>query len=208
AVPLGVITAAPEADEADRIKVDDYPADVPTVVPVRQSVLACLYWTYQDGKQQTSMTVADRLVLPSGQQPVRLAQFDGGGEHLDYVFLPTGRGASVRGVVPDQPEGTGTIFLVTDLGTKFGVPSTPDASSLQLATALGLGNSKPAPEAILRLLPRGAALDPNAVRTYDSVPVPVPERAGAELLRPEPGGQPPPEPEPTEDNGTGQEGGG
>jgi len=204
AVPLGMITEAPEASDADKIKIDDYPADVPTVVPVRQSVLACMYWIYQDGKQQTSITVGDRLVLPSGQQPVKLAQSDGTGEHLDYAFLPTGRGASVRGVVPDQPAGTGTIYLVTDLGVKFGVPAVPGASSLQLATALGLGDFKPAPEAILRLLPKGAALDPNAVRVFDAVPVPA--GAGAELPAPTPGAQP--LPTPTEDGGTGQEGGG
>jgi len=202
AVPLGVITAAPQAAPADKIKVDDYPADVPTIVPVQRSVLACLYWTFRDHKQETAITVADRLVLPRGQQPVKLAQADGIGEHLDYVFLPAGRGASVRGVVPDQPEGTGTIYLVTDLGTKFGVPSMPqqNVSSLQLATALGLGNFQPAPEAILRLLPKGAALDPNAVRTYDSVP--VPEGAGGQLPQPEPGGQPLPAPQPGGNDGT------
>lgn len=204
AVPLGVITEAPEAADKDKIKIADYPADVPTVVPVRQSVLACLFWTFRDGKQETAITVADRLVLPSNQQPVKLAQHDGSGEHLDFVFLPTGRGASVRGVVPDQPAGTGTIYLVTDLGTKFGVPSIPGASSVQLATALGLGNFKPAPEAILRLLPKGAALDPNAVRTFDSVPVPA--DAGADLPPPQ-SGQPVPPPEPSEDDGTTQEGG-
>ena len=207
-VALGRITAVPEAAPQDRIKTDDYPADVPTVVPVGTSVLACLYWTFQDGRQQTSITVGDRLVLPSGQQPVELAQFDGRGEHLDYVFLPTGRGAAVRGVVPDQPDGTGTIYLVTDLGTKYGVPAVPGASSLQLANALGLGNFKPAPEAILRLLPKGAALDPNAVRVFDAVP--VPSGAGAELPAPAPGGQqPPPSPDPAEEgDGTEQEGGG
>ena len=115
----------------------------------------------------------------------------------------------MRGVVPDQPEGTGTIYLVTDLGTKFGVPSIAGASSLQLATALGLGNFKPAPESILRLLPNGAALDPNAVRTFDSVP--VQEGAGALLPQPEPGGQPSPAPyagDGSGEGGTTQEDGG
>jgi len=188
AVPLGVIAEAPEAAEADRINVTDYPADVPTVLPVRQSVLACLHWQYRNGEQETTITVADRLTLPEGQRPVRLAQADGGaGENLDHFFLPPGKGASVRGVTPRQPANTGTIYLVTDLGTKYGVPSTTGATSLQLATALGLGSFQPAPEAILRLLPSGAALDPNAVRTYDSVP--LPPGAGVELPAPQPAGQ-------------------
>jgi type VII secretion protein EccB len=185
-VPLGVITAAPEAAQADRIKIDDYPPDVPTIVPVTRSVVACLYWSFDNGEQRTAITVADQVVLPDRQAPVKLAQADGGGEHLDYVYLPPGRGASVRAVVPGQPEGTGTIYLVTDLGTKYGVPSTTGATSLQLATALGLGNFKPAPEAILRLLPNGAALDPNAVRRFDAVP--VAKDAGVELPQPKPGG--------------------
>jgi type VII secretion protein EccB len=205
AVPLGVITAAPEAATADKINVGDYPADVPTVVSVRRSVLACLYWTFREHKQETAITVADGLVLPKGQQPVQLAQADGTGEHLDYVFLPTGRGASVRGVVPDQPEGTGTIYLVTDLGTKFGVPSIPpDTTSVQLAAALGLGNFQPAPEAILRLLPNGAALDPNALRRYDAVP--VQDGAGAAVPQPGPGGQPQPAPQSGAEDGTGDGG--
>ena len=205
AVPLGVITAAPEAATVDKINVGDYPADVPTVVPVRRSVLACLYWTFREHKQETAITVADGLVLPKGQRPVQLAQADGTGEHLDYVFLPTGRGASVRGVVPDQPEGTGTIYLVTDLGTKFGVPSIPpDTTSVQLAAALGLGNFQPAPEAILRLLPNGAALDPNALRRYDAVP--VQDGAGAAVPQPGPGGQPLPAPQPGAEDGTGDGG--
>jgi ESX secretion system ATPase EccB len=205
AVPLGTITEAPEAAAADKISINDYPADVPTVVPVQRSVLACLYWSFHDGKPETAITIGDQLALPQGQQPVKLAQFDGNGEHLDYVFLPAGKGASVRGVVPDQPAGTGTIYLVTDLGTKYGVPSVPpDVSSMQLAEALGLGDFKPAPEAILRLLPKGAALDPNAVRSYDAVP--VPKNAGVPLPEPGPGSQSPPAQEQGGDEGTTQDG--
>lgn len=169
-VAAGTITAAPEAAEADRIRVQDYPEDVPTVVPARQSAFACLYWIYQDGRQQTAITVADGLVLPDGQRPVRLAQADGGGDLLDEVFVPPGMGASVRAVVAGQPPETGTIYLVTDLGTRFGVPSIPTATSGQLAAALGLSDLRPAPQAILRLLPSGAALDPGAIRTFDTVP--------------------------------------
>lgn len=189
AVPLGVITAAPEAAAADKLAVDNYPPEVPTVVPVRQSTLACLFWNYQDGRQHTAITVGDLLALPNNQKPVVLAQADGSGDYLDQVFLPPGKGASVRGVVPDQPADTGTIYLVTDLGAKFGVPGTPKATSLQLANALGLGSFQPAPEAILRLLPKGAALDPEGVRRFDAMPVPA--GAGAALPEPgQPGAQP------------------
>jgi type VII secretion protein EccB len=207
AVAPGLITTAPEAAEADRIKVDNYPQDVPVVVPVDKSVVTCLYWSFQDGRQRTAITVADALTLPGGQRPVTLAQADGSGDYLDQVFLPPGKGAAVRGVVPDQPPNTGTIYLVTDLGTKFGIPSTAKASSIDLAAALGLGNFQPAPEAILRLLPKGAALDPAAVRRFDAMPV-----AAGGVALPEPGqlgAQPvtPPAPSDEGDDATGAGGG-
>jgi len=211
-VPLQAITDAREADADDKISVDEYPADVPTVVPVRESTLACLHWTFEDGEQRTAITVADGLTLPNGQRPVKLAQADGSGDLLDEVFLQPGKGASVRGIVPDQPAGTGAIYLVTDLGTKFGVPGTAQVPSGELAAALGLGDFQPAPQAILRLLPKGAALDPSAIRAFDAVPVLA--GAGVELPQPgQPGAQPvpPPEagPEPGEEgDGTTQEGGG
>jgi type VII secretion protein EccB len=171
--------------KVSRLDVSGFPVQVPTVLAVEDSTVACLYWVYQDGKQQMSITVADRMSLPNGQRPVRLAQADGNGDRLDEVFLPTGRGAVVQGVVPDQPTGTGTIFLVTDQGVKFGVPSTAQAPSAQLAAALGLAEPAPAPAAILQLLPVGPALDPDqAIRTFDTVP--VVGDAGARL--PEPNG--------------------
>jgi type VII secretion protein EccB len=188
--------------KVSRLDVRGFPVEVPSVLPVRDSTVACLYWAYQDGKQQLSITVGDRLTLPGGQRPVRLAQADGSGDRLDEVFLPTGRGAVVQGVVPEQPAGTGTIFLVSDQGVKFGVPSTAQVPSAQLAGALGLGNPQPGPAAVLQLLPTGPALDPDqAIRTFDSVP--VQGDAGAKLpLSNGPGAQPQPQqPQPTADGG-------
>jgi type VII secretion protein EccB len=147
--------------KVSRLDVSGFPVQVPTVLAVEDSTVACLYWVYQDGKQQMSITVADRMSLPNGQRPVRLAQADGNGDRLDEVFLPTGR------------------------GVKFGVPSTAQAPSAQLAAALGLAEPAPAPAAILQLLPVGPALDPDqAIRTFDTVP--VVGDAGARL--PEPNG--------------------
>ncbi len=173
-----------DVPRVDPLDIRGFPSEVPTVMTVAESKVACLYWTIQDGEQQAAITVANQLTIPSGQKPVKLAQYDGSGDRLDYMFLPTGRGAAVRGVVPDQPDGTGTIFLVTDNGAKFGVPSWNGGTAEDLARALGLGTIRPAPEAILRLLPIGPALDPDqAIRTFDSVP--LPDGAGASLPLPD-----------------------
>ena len=161
-----------------------FPTEVPVVMTVAETRLACLNWSLEEGRQVSSITVANQLSLPDGQKPVKLAQYDGSDDRLDYMFLPTGRGAAVRGVVPDQPEGTGTIFLVTDNGTKFGVPAWNGAPAEELARAIGLSTIRQAPEAILRLLPIGPALDPDqAIRTFDSVP--LPDGAGGTLPLPD-----------------------
>ncbi|HEY0637649.1 MAG TPA: type VII secretion protein EccB [Pseudonocardiaceae bacterium] len=176
------IVKVPKSSELDT---SGFPAELPKVLSVADSRLACLNWTIVEGQQRTSITVANQLTMASEKQrPVKLAQHDGSGDRLDYVFVPTGRGAAVRGVVPGQPDGTGTIFLVTDNGAKFGVPSWNGRSATELAGAIGLTTIRPAPEAILRLLPSGPALDPDqAVRTFDSVP--VVDGAGATLPQPD-----------------------
>jgi hypothetical protein len=74
--------------------------------------------------------------------------------------------------VPVQDPGSGAIFLVTDQGYRYGIPT------IEVAKALGLGErTQPAPEAILDLLPIGPPLDPQAaLELFD------PQRA-AELLQ-------------------------
>jgi hypothetical protein len=57
--------------------------------------------------------------------------------------------------VPGQRADTGAIWLVTDQGLRYGVPT------LEVARALGLGDvTTPAPESILDLLPIGPELNP------------------------------------------------
>lgn len=175
------ITRIPKVSTIDT---SGFPSEVPSIMPVSETRVACVQWLFVENQQRTLITTSSLLRLPGNQQPVKLAQRDGSGERLDEVFLPTGRGAAVRGVVPDQPPGTGTIFLVTDTGVKFGVPAWGELTADKLAESLGLNDIRPAPEAILRLLPIGPALDPDqAVRTFDSVP--VPDGAGASLPAPD-----------------------
>lgn len=175
------IASVPKLSQLDTV---GFPKEVPSIMSVPDSRVACLHWTFVENQQRAVITVANQLSLPADQVPVKLAQRDGSGERLDEVFMPTGRGAAVRGVVPGQPAGTGTIFLVTDTGVKFGVPNWNDLGADKLAETLGLSNIQPAPEAILRLLPIGPALDPDqAARTFDSVP--LPDDAGGSLPAPD-----------------------
>jgi hypothetical protein len=75
----------------------------------------------------------------------------------DKVVVPPGGGLVVRDL-PAPGVGTGTLFLVTDLGVKF--PLASDG----VAGTLGYGGVTPVlvPSTLLAFLPTGPALDPNA----------------------------------------------
>ena len=71
----------------------------------------------------------------------------------------------MRATGPGRAPGAGPLWLVSATGTTYGVID--DAT----AAALGLTAAEPAPEAALRLLPVGGALDVHrAVRTVDVLP--------------------------------------
>lgn len=173
-----VVTSVPNLNVLDT---DGFPEDAPEIVPIRQSTVACLHWVFAEQRQQVTLTVADSMFAPSDLKATQLAQRDGSGDLLDEVVMQGGKGAAVRSVVPDQTIGTGTMFLVTDQGVKFGIPTA------EIATALGLEEFRPAPESIVSLLHAGPALDPlDAVCTFDSVPaegectpLPVGDRSGS-----------------------------
>lgn len=151
------IAAVPDAPEGSRLDFSDYPSQVPRIVPTAHAETACLAWRVVGNEQETAITVGNELPLPDGKEPVEVPGNDAGGDNLDSVFLPPAQGALVRGVVPGQDLATGSIFLVTDQGLRYGVPS------IEIARELGLGETTaPAPEAILTLLPTGPPLDPNA----------------------------------------------
>lgn len=176
--------------------IENFPEAVPTIVPVADSRVTCLNWSVgAQNEQQQTITIGPELTLPSGQRPVSLASADTQtlglqGQALDEFFMPTGRGAAVQGVVPEQVFGTGTIFLVSDQGVKYGVPNWSGGSAAQLAAGLGMTKISPAPEAVLRLLPIGPALDPDlAIRTFDAAPA-IGGGEGDGGVLPQPSGSP------------------
>ncbi|MDQ3154738.1 MAG: type VII secretion protein EccB [Actinomycetota bacterium] len=163
-VSLEDIGSVPDAPPAARIEVGGFPATVPEIVPTAASRVACLTWSMRGDKEpRTAITISEEITLDEGMTPVRVPSSGPGSGGADQVFVPPSRGALVRGVVPGQEPGSGSIFLVTDLGFRYGVPS------LEIAAALGLGETtQPAPEAVLDLLPIGPSLDPQiALQLFD-----------------------------------------
>ena len=145
-------------DTPNRVDFEEYPQQVPEIVPVAESRVACLTWAARGADEPgTAVTISDEIELDEGMRPVGVLPSVAGEEIADGVYLPPSKGALVRGVVPGQDPDSGAIFLITDLGFRYGVPS------IEVAKALGLGETtQPAPEAILDLLPIGPSLDPQA----------------------------------------------
>jgi len=158
----------PNVKDGLGVNTADFPGDIARPIRLADSKLACLNWAYDKNgdRQEFTVTVADELRVPGAPQPVKLAQSDGSGDRLDQVLIAAGKGAAVQGIVPSgQGRGTGEIWLVTDQGVRYPVPSG------DIAAALGMGTQfDPAPQTILNILPVGPALDPaEATRTFDTI---------------------------------------
>lgn len=164
----------PNASTASVIDESTFPEVVPETLDPVNFPVACLRWNVvgegPDADEHTQVHVGTQLPLPrtpSGKPatvPITTPSADG--QRLDHFYMPPGRAAVVRGTTSKVDFATGPIYLVSDRGVKFGVP---DAKT---AAALGLANQRPAPDAIMRLLPNGASLNTRDVRqTFDSVTV-------------------------------------
>ncbi|NIH85643.1 type VII secretion protein EccB [Amycolatopsis granulosa] len=173
-LPPNTITAIRQiqSGDADALKVDTMPNTIPTVLDPTQTPVTCLGWnvvnpgdpTTED--QHTAVYMGTQLPVPADAKLIQIGQPSPDGLKIDNFYLPPGRGAVVRSATSKQSFATGPISLVTDRGLRYGVP---DANT---ANALGLTDPRPAPDAIVRLLPTGASLNvQDAQRSYDSVPV-------------------------------------
>ncbi len=164
----------PGASPSIEIDESTFPKVVPEALDPVNFPVACLRWNVvgegPDADEHTQVHVGTQLPLPRTPRgepatvPISTPSADG--RRLDHFYMPPGRAAVVRGATSKVDFATGPIYLVSDRGVKFGVP---DAKT---ATALGLANQRPAPDAIMRLLPNGASLNTRDVRqTFDSVSV-------------------------------------
>ncbi|MEU0470850.1 MULTISPECIES: type VII secretion protein EccB [unclassified Amycolatopsis] len=161
-----------QSGDSDALKVDTMPNTIPTVLDPTQTPVTCLGWnvvnpgdpTTED--QHTAVYVGTQLPVPADAKLIQIGQPSPDGLKIDNFYMPPGRGAVIRSATSKQSFATGPISLVTDRGLRYGVP---DANT---ANALGLTDPRPAPDAIVRLLPTGASLNvQDAQRSYDSVPV-------------------------------------
>jgi type VII secretion protein EccB len=152
------------ARSADATAVDTagWPAAVPDVHDPADAPVVCWTWT-GGGDRAGSVLVAGGLPVPAGAAAVDLAQ--AGGTGADAVVLVPGGGGAVRATAPGRPPGAGPLWLVSGSGVAHGVVDD------ETAAALGVTAAEPAPEAALRLLPVGPALDvQQVVRTVDVLP--------------------------------------
>ena len=148
------ISRVPEAPVANQLNLSGFPAQVPQILKIAETPIACLTWQGPDQPPVITVSPDQQLPLGAGQSPVEVPRA-AIGQTADFVFLEPAKAALVRGVVPGQRPDTGAIWLVTDQGFRFGVPS------MEVAGALGLGQvTSPAPEPILGLLPIGPTLEP------------------------------------------------
>ncbi|HET6503546.1 MAG TPA: type VII secretion protein EccB [Amycolatopsis sp.] len=150
------------------LAVSTMPSVVPTILDTRQYPTACLGWDLVNNQPHTALYVGSALPTPAGKNLIDIGEPGPTGLKIDHFYMPTGQGAVVQSVTGADTIGKGPISLVTDSGTRYGIPD--------VATATGLGlydqPPRPAPEAILSLLPTGTSLNvQDAQRSYDDIQV-------------------------------------
>lgn len=161
------------AEDPGALKVDNMPQSIPTVLDAgKGSPVSCLGWNIVNAGSanedaHTAVYVSSDMPGPKEQnQMTDIRQQSPDGLKIDHFYLPHSRAAVVRSVTSKAAFTTGPISLISDRGLRYGVPD------LATANGLGLDNPRPAPDAIIRLLPTGASLNTTDVRrNYDSVPV-------------------------------------
>ncbi|MDD7964569.1 type VII secretion protein EccB [Actinomycetospora lemnae] len=145
AVPAGRLADAPRVSVVD---VAAYPATFPRLVTYDTATTVC---ARPDAAGTTAVFAGPGL--PGPVEPTPLV-----GPPLDGAWV-AGGGAYALPVAPGGAGDPATGVLVDPGGRVFAVPD-PGA-----AVALGLGGPRPAPRAVLDLLPRGPTLDPLAAQT-------------------------------------------
>jgi type VII secretion protein EccB len=176
--PLGLdktkITPQLQPTDNGYIKLDDFPATVPTVLDATQgSPVACLGWSLSADKTSAHTSVYVGRDLPvdknaDGSSKVLPVSATGpNGLPITGFYMTPGFGAVVQSAT-ESPKtfNKGPIQLISDRGIRYGVP---DAAT---ADGLGLNNRLPAPESIIGLLPTGSSLNTqNVLKQFDSVPI-------------------------------------
>lgn len=155
--------AVAEVSVLDRLAVQGWPS-APELAGIVEAPVVC--WTWPGDDVGAGVATGRTVPVSPGARTVALAQADGAGPRLDVVVLGAG-GGPVRSVVPGGAPDGGGLFLVSETGVAYGV------APGETARVLGAGDAPPAPEALVRLLPVGAALDVAAAGELVDVPGPT-----------------------------------
>jgi type VII secretion protein EccB len=156
------------ATDADALPVTTMPAVVPTLLDAVHFPTACLGWSLVGDRPHTALYVGSDLPTPADKKLIDIGKAGPNTTRIDHFYMPTGRAAVIQSVTSEDTFGKGPISLVSDSGLRYGIPN--------VATAKGLGIydplPRPAPEAIIALLPTGASLNvADAQRNYDDIQI-------------------------------------
>ncbi|MFD9594194.1 type VII secretion protein EccB [Kitasatospora sp. NPDC059973] len=148
------------------------PTTPPELLTAPQGRDVCAELRPGDPAPTTAVTLLDDTAL-QGPAPAAQPGVEAACATADTIAVRPGGGALVRAL---STAGTGTtLYLVTDTGVKYPLPSP------EVAKQLGYGEVAPPglPEALLTLLPTGPSLDPAALTGAAAAPSP----AGPTCLR-------------------------
>jgi hypothetical protein len=169
-------------DDTSYLPIDDFPTQVAsgTTLSSADYPSMCVAWSYPNNAPRLTVRITQNHlpVVPAGKSAMKLNNVSTAGQRIDNFYLPTGQAAVVRDSTSTADAGSGPVYVISDLGVKYGFASSmPGLSPDQVAAGIGLGDPTsypPAPAAIVGLLPQGTALDPAAaLRTYDTVQPPA-----------------------------------
>ncbi len=154
---LADLNAAPKA--AAEVGVDGYPADVPQVAqaPVDdhgQPVPPVVCAAYSD---LSGNSISSAVYLAGSSPGADQAAAVAAGQQV-RVVMPPGTACLARSL-PHAGQGSAAVFLVTDLGARYPVPSAEVQQVLGYAGVTPV----PVPNGILDLVPTGPSLDPGRV---------------------------------------------
>ncbi|MFI8460549.1 type VII secretion protein EccB [Kitasatospora sp. NPDC085464] len=142
------------------------PTTVPELLTAPQGRDVCAELRPGDPGPTTAVTLVDDTAL-QGSAPTVQPGVEAPCATADTIAVRPGGGALVRAL---STAGTGTtLYLVTDTGVKYPLPSPA------VAKQLGYGEAAPpgVPEALLTLLPTGPSLDPAALTGAPAAPAPA-----------------------------------
>lgn len=154
--------------DADALPVTTMPAVKPTLLDASHFPTACLGWSLVGNRPHTALYVGSDLPTPAGKHLIDIGKAGPNGTRVDHFYMPTGRAAVIQSATSEDTFGKGPISLVSDNGLRYGIPDVTTAKGLGIYDPL----PRPAPEAIIGLLPTGASLNvADAQRSYDDIEI-------------------------------------